>query len=257
MLKYLTKHLVLKKLIISVGVRIFKFLKIKSRFFNINGFQMFLNFLDPVDRLIILHKTYETEEIDILTNLIKDNSIKKFIDIGANCGFYTFKFARQNMEIYSFEPNIDALNKIENTLYKNEYLKNKIKIFPYGISDCNSKLEMVSMIKHGYVQTGGSGVVSSKKPKGNNFKFYEAEFKIGDELLDFQNDNLAIKIDVEGHELNVLKGISNLLKKNKCIVQIEIFKKNFDEINSYLTQKGYYVKDKFEKRSNYFYSNYQ
>jgi FkbM family methyltransferase len=218
---------------------------------------MFLNFLDPVDRLIILHKTYETEEIDILTNLIKDNSIKKFIDIGANCGFYTFKFARQNMEIYSFEPNIDALNKIKNTLNKNEYLKNKIKIFPYGISDCNSKLEMVSMIKHGYVQTGGSGVVSSKKPKGNNFKFYEAEFKIGDELLDFQNDNLAIKIDVEGHELNVLKGISNLLKKNKCIVQIEIFKKNFDEINSYLTKKGYYVKDKFEKRSNYFYSNYQ
>ena len=116
---------------------------------------------------------------------------------------------------------------------------------------------MVSMIKHGYVQTGGSGVVSNKKPKGNNFKFYDAEFKIGDELLDFQNDNLAIKIDVEGHELNVLKGISNLLKKNKCIVQIEIFKKNFDEINSYLTQKGYYVKDKFEKRSNYFYSNYQ
>ena len=75
-------------------------------------------------------------------------------------------------------------------------------------------------------------------------------------MLDFENNNLAIKIDVEGHELNVLKGISNLLKKNKCIVQIEIFDKNFDEINSHLTEKGYYLKDKFKRRSNYFYSNY-
>ena len=107
------------------------------------------------------------------------------------------------MEIYSFEPNIDALNKLENTLNKNEYLKNKIKIFPYGISDCNSKLEMVSMIKHGYVQTGGSGVVSNKKPKGNNFKFYDAEFKIGDELLDFQNDNISDGLFDEINELNI------------------------------------------------------
>lgn len=256
MLEYLIKYPIFKKIITSVGVRVLKFLKINRCFFNIDGFEMFLDFLDPVDRHIILNKTYENEEINILTNLIKENSIRKFIDIGANCGFYSYKFARQDMQVYSFEPNIDALNKIKNTLNKNEHLKNKFKIFPYGISDCNSKLEMVSMIKHGYVQTGGSGVVSSKRPKGNNFKFYEAEFKIGDELLDFQNDNLAIKIDVEGHELHVLKGISNLLKKNKCVVQIEIFDKNFDEINLHLIKKGYHLKNKFKKRSNYFYSNY-
>ena len=257
MLEYLIRYPILKRIITSVGVRILKFLKINSRFFDINGFKMFLDFLDPVDRLIILHKTYETEEINILSNLIKENSITRFIDIGANCGFYTFKFARKNMEVFSFEPNIDALNKIKNTLNKNQHLKNKIKIFPYGISNQNSKLKMISMIKHGYVQTGGSGVVSDKKPRNGNFKIYEADFKVGDELLDFENNNLAIKIDVEGHELNVLKGISNLLKKNKCIVQIEIFDKNFDEINSHLTEKGYYLTAKFKRRSNYFYSNYQ
>ena len=256
MLEYLIKYPVSKKIITSVSVRILKFLKINRRFFNINSFKMFLDFLDPVDRHIILHKTYENEEINILTNLIKENSITKFIDVGANCGFYTFKFARQNMDIFSFEPNLDALNKMKNTLSKNQNLKKKIMIFPYGLSNQNSKLKMVSMIKHGYAQTGGSGVIFSDTPKSSKFMIYEAEFKIGDELLDFKNDNLIIKIDVEGHEINVLKGLSNLLKKNKCIIQIEIFKKNFDEVNLYLLEKNYSLKDRFKKRSNYFYSNY-
>jgi len=255
MLKNLTKYTFFKKIITSLGIRILKFFKINRRFFNINGFKMFLDFLDPIDRQVILHEEYEAEEINILTSLIKVNSITKFIDIGANCGFYTFKFARQNIEVFSFEPNLDAFKKIKKTLDENEYLKKKIKIFPYGISNQNSKLEMISMIKHGYVQTGGSGVISSKKPRSGNFKIYEADFKVGDELLDFQNNNLAIKIDVEGHELNVLRGLSNLITKNKCIIQIEIFEKNFNEINSYLVEKGYYLKDKFEKRSNYFYLN--
>ena len=38
--------------------------------------------------------------------------INNFIDIGANCGFYSFQFAMQNLEILAFEPNSDALLKM-------------------------------------------------------------------------------------------------------------------------------------------------
>jgi len=255
MIKYLIKIPILKRLIPSIGIHLLKILKKNRGFFNINGFKMYLDFLDPIDRNIILNQTYENEEINILTKLIRNYSTKKFIDIGANCGFYSFHYAMQNLEVFAFEPNSEAILKINNTLIKNKNLKDRIKIFPYGISDINSKMQMRSMIKHGYAQTGGSTVTVEEPYQKNNLKIYKAEFKIGDEILKFQKSNIAIKIDVEGHELNVLKGIQNLLKFNNCIIQIEIFEKNFNIVNSYLLEKNFTLVDQFKERANYFYSN--
>ena len=130
------------------------------------------------------------------------------------------------------------------------------QIYPFGLSNNNSIMQMRSMIKHGYTQTGGSSVTIEKQSLENKYKIYEAKFKIGDEILNFQNNNLAIKIDVEGHELNVLKGIQNLLKKNKCVLQIEIFKKNYHIVNSLLLDNNFILVDQIRERANYFYSNY-
>ena len=256
MIKYLIKIPILKRLIPSIGIRLLKILKKNRGFFNIDGIKMYLDFLDPIDRSIILNKNYEIEEIKILTKLIKKNLITKFIDIGANCGFYSFQFAIQNLEVLAFEPNSEALLKMNNTIIKNQNLKDKIKIFPYGISNINSKMQMRSMIKYGYVQTGGSSITNDKVSQNDKYKVYEGQFKIGDEILNFEGHNLAIKIDVEGHELNVLKGIQNLVNSNKCIIQIEIFEKNFHIVNSYLLRQNFILIDQFKQRSNYFYSNY-
>jgi FkbM family methyltransferase len=256
MIKYLIRIPILKRLIPSIGIRSLKILKKNRGFFNIDGFKMYLDFLDPIDRTIILNKTYEVEEINILTKLINNYSTTKFIDIGANCGFYSFWFAKQNLEVLAFEPNPEALLKMNNTINVNQNLKDRIKTYPFGISNINSKMKMRSMVKHGYTQTGGSSVTTDKTSQDNKYKIYEGDFKNGDEVLNFKGVNLAIKIDVEGHELNVLKGIQNLLKSNKCIIQIEIFEKNFNLVNSYLLEHKFILIDQFKERSNYFYYNY-
>ena len=256
MIKYLIRIPIFKKLIPSIGIRLLKILKKNRGFFNINGFVMYLDFLDPIDRHIILNKTYEIEEIKILNKLINTKSSTKFIDIGANCGFYSFQFAMQNLEVIAFEPNSEALLKMNKTITKHQNLKDRIKVFPYGLSNINSKMNMRSMVKYDYIQTGGSGITTDKVSKNYSYIVYEGEFKIGDQVLNFKRDNLAIKIDVEGHELNVLKGIQNLLKSNKCIIQIEIFEKNFDLVNSYLLENNFTLVDQFKQRSNYFYFNY-
>ncbi|MDA8809251.1 FkbM family methyltransferase [Candidatus Pelagibacter bacterium] len=256
MIKYLIKIPILKRLIPSLGIRLLKILKKNRGFFNIDGFKMYLDFLDPIDRAIILNKTYEIEEINILTQLIRNNSVTKFIDIGANCGFYSFQFAMEKLDVFAFEPNSDALLKMNNTIDQNKNLENKIKIYPFGLSNNNSIMQMRSMIKYGYTQTGGSSVTIEKQSLENKYKIYEAKFKIGDEILKFKKNNVAIKIDVEGHELNVLKGIQDLLKSNNCIIQIEIFKENFNLVNSFLLEKNFILVDQFKERANYFYSNY-
>ena len=256
MIKYLIKIPILKRLIPSIGIRLLKMIKKNRGYFNINGFKMYLDFLDPIDRIIILNQAYEVEEINILTKLIRKNSVTKFIDIGANCGFYSFKFAMQNLEVLAFEPNYEALLKMNNTIIKNKNIKKRIKVFPYGISNINSKMQMRSMVKHGYIQTGGSSITQDKVSQNNKYKIYKGEFRIGDEILKFEKKNLAIKIDVEGHELRVLKGINNLLKLNKCVLQVEIFENNFNKVNSFLLENNFFLVNQFKHRSNYFYTNY-
>ena len=255
MIGFFTKIPIIKRLISSIAVTSLKLLKKNRGYFSINGFKMYLDFLDPIDRLIILNNSYEDEELNILIDLIKKNSISNFIDVGANCGFYSFKLALQNLKIFAFEPNAEAFLKMKNTIKKNKSISDNIKTFPFGLSNKNSIMQMRSLVKHGYTQTGGSRVVENQIST-DNLKIYNAEFKIGDEILNFKKeDSLSIKIDVEGHELNVLKGIQNLLNSNKCILQIEIFDNNFDSINSFLLKNNFFLVDQVKRRYNYFYSN--
>ena len=217
---------------------------------------MYLDFLDPIDREIILFKEFEKIELDFLLNQIRKNNINYFLDVGANCGFYSLNIANElsNIKIFSFEPNYEAYFKFSKSLEKNFELSKKINLQNFGLSNKSSKLKMQSMIKFGYPQTGGTSIINNNT-KNNNYQFF-GDFKTGDDCINLNQKNIAIKIDVEGHELNVLNGLEKTLKLNKCILQIEIFKNNFDKVHNLLTSTGYKNFYKLEKRSNYFYSNF-
>ena len=71
MLSKLIKFPIFKRIIPSLGIRIMKILKKNKGYFKINGTVMYLDFLDPIDREIILYKKYEDEEVQYLIILIK------------------------------------------------------------------------------------------------------------------------------------------------------------------------------------------
>ena len=60
---------------------------------------------------------------------------------------------------------------------------------------------------------------------------------------------MALKIDVEGHEINALNGIKQLINKNKCIIQIEIFNENFEKVNQFLIDNKFHKITKTKNRS--------
>ena len=254
MLSTLIKIPLLKRTLPSLALKILKILKKNRGYFKIRNTRMFLDFLDPIDKKIILDQEYEKLEINYLLNEIKKNKILHFIDIGANCGYYSIYIAKNisNITIQAFEPNEDAFLKFKKTLEINPDLKNKININNFGLSDKTGKLKMQSMIKHGYSQTGGSSVVENNSYE--NFDVYYADFKIGDKIINKNQNTIAIKIDVEGHEINVLNGLKNTLENNKIIIQIEIFEINFQKVNNFLTSLGYKIIFEIKERSNYFYS---
>lgn len=256
MLSKLVQLPLLKRIIPSISIRVLSFLKKNRGFFKIGNIKMYLDFLDPVDREIILNQKFEYLEFNFLIKQINNYRIKKFYDIGANCGYYSLFVAYkiEDIKIISFEPNEEASTKFAKTLKINSDLAKKIDLKKYGLSNSSGKFKMQSMVKFGYAQTGGASVINDNYIESNHIS--SGEFKIGDEEIKLINDKIAMKIDVEGHELKVLKGLKKTLIQNKCFIQIEIFEKNFLIVNDYLNSIGYKLFYGFKINSNFFYSNF-
>lgn len=254
MIEFLSKIPIVKKLIPKFFIIFYKIQKKQRSFHKIKNFYMLLDINEPVDREIIIFKKYEKKEIEYLKNFIKKKEITSFIDIGANSGYYTFLISNifPKMSILAFEPNRDAFEKLNISKQKNQ---NYIELYNFGLSNKNSILKLRSLKKKNYIQSGGS-TIHNRNEVYKNEVIYDAEFKIGDEIINKENEKVALKIDVEGHEIQVLQGIKNLLLQNKVILQIEIFKKNYNQVNKYLEDLNYNQIFHIQSNSNFFYSNF-
>ena len=67
-----------------------------------------------------------------------------------------------------------------------------------------------------------------------------------------------MKIDAEGHEKEVLEGMENNLDNNKILLQIEIFDKNFENINKILKVKNFNKINIIQSdgKKDYYFKNY-
>ena len=253
MIKFILKIPVFKRLIPSLGIRVLKLFNINRGFYNINNILFYLDFLDPVDREIILKKEYEQDAINFLETEMRKNLFSNFLDIGANSGYYSFYFAKKftDLKIQAFEPNVDAYNKFLKTILKNSF-KN-VEISNFGLSNINEKIKMITWFKHGIAKTNST--ILDKSHDTKNSKIFEANLRIGDEVIDLCDKKILLKIDVEGHELSVLDGLKALLNNNKCIILIEIGNEKFQEVNKYLSEKNFKIIFKSKFRLDYVYSN--
>ena len=137
MISFLVKLPIFNRLIPSISIKILKSIKKNRGFFKIGDSKMFLDFLDPIDRELILHQEYEKEEISILIGLIKKHSVNYFFDIGSNCGYYSIQLGKifERLKILSFEPNEEAYFKFNKTLSINQNISEKITLHNFGLSD--------------------------------------------------------------------------------------------------------------------------
>ena len=191
-----------------------------------------------IDREIYLNGFYEKKQILFLENICKKNKINHFFDIGANIGYYSLYF-NNIKNIYAFEPN--KLN-FQNLRYNNDLNNFNIKLYNFGLSDSESNSEIWYTDKN---KMGGSAIYNKNDPELLKYKkdeiiFEKIKTKRLDEILDIKGKNLLIKIDVERHEIGVLKGsYENILNKNKVIMQIEIHKDLKNNIFTFLEKNNF------------------
>jgi len=174
---------------------------------------------------LCLNGTYGYFFSDFLNNISKPYI---FIDIGANQGIYTLVASKNKniKKIYSFEPVPENFSLLK----KNIKLNNSSRIIPkkVAISSYNES-RYISFDKN---HTGTSSLDLKKKNSDKLIWIKTINYKYLNELIKL-NYKLIIKIDVEGHELVVLKQIikSNLIKKTDFIfIEINFKKNNFVKI---------------------------
>ena len=220
-----------KKIWMSIRKRLLLLMGKRYHVKKTGGLRYLLDMKNRVDRQVDAFGIYEKPQIDYLFSRLKAAGCSCFIDIGSHWGYYSVMFASdpafQSADIYAFEP--DKFNRYQ--MYANLFLNklhDRITVFEYAISSQEGELKF-----HHFDENN----------RGRSCIAEDGEITVKttrlDTILKLNNKVLGIKIDVEGHELDVISGMTEALKNNKCILQIESFPEYLVELESVMEELGY------------------
>jgi len=154
------------------------------------------------------------KEIKIIPNLLVN--CNRAIDIGANVGVWSYWLSKYAKQVESFEPNPKIFNALKNIKIKN------VNSYNIALSNKSGSVDLlIPKGSKGFSNQGAS--LSSIKVQGEH-KSISIEAKCLDEYNFLDVD--FIKIDVEGHEHEVIEGAQETIKKFKPTMVIEMEEKH-------------------------------
>ena len=182
-----------------------------------------------------LSSSHEIKNVGIYMKYLNEYNV--YIDIGANIGVYLVLASfimDKKKKLLGFEPGLEAFLRLQKNVGKTN-----AKIYNIGLSNVNKEF---------FVKEEYAGVALSIDDTLTTGR--KIQCKIGDHLLeDYKGKSKFIKIDVEGHEGEVIAGFANLLKSSeKIALYVEIHSKILEENN----KKGQFKLQIWELKKNGF-----
>ena len=159
----------------------------------------------------------EEKELVLLSKLIRKGDV--LADIGANYGLYTkflSMFAGENGQVHSFEPIAKTFTVLNNNI-QTLALKN-VRAHHCALSDSDGKATM----EVPSYSDGGENLYEARISESTEPSSEVVHLSVFDELMGPDTSFHFIKCDVEGHEINVLKGAKEHLKNDQPLLLIEI-----------------------------------
>ena len=161
-----------------------------------------------IEQTILTTGTYEDEINKPIRLSLKPGNVA--IDIGANIGLQSLRMSQcvgpQGLVI-AFEPLEYLRNKFNRNMALNKV--SNVKLMPYALSDQERSAEF--KINPGTWNQGAFSIAG----KDDGTDMQKVDIKVGDDLLEIQSLTRLdlIKIDVEGFEFQVMKGLKATLEK--------------------------------------------
>ncbi|MDP9956092.1 FkbM family methyltransferase [Epilithonimonas hungarica] len=186
----------------------------------------------------LLERKVEPEFLWIKDFLAKDSV---FMDVGANVGAYLYILENHldPENIFAFEPNQKLFKRLKR-------LFPKVNLFSVALSDISTIAEFkIPVINGEKIHTRGTLQTSIREKNEEKTILQKVEVKPLDEL-DLNLKNLDfIKIDVEGNEMQTLRGAKKTIEKFKPVLMVEMeqrhHKENLWTLISEIADWGYSV----------------
>ena len=227
---YIIFRIVRKKLISKIKIKIYNFYVWASN----NKNQMSHSLLRKCD-------FEDTCEIDLI-NKVSDNFLICLFDCGSNFGFYSLYVASKNKnnKIVALEASPSTYLEMKKNITLNNY--KSIKTNNLGVSN----IEGANLDFFESEKDWESSISQSTFKKKSKISINTTTLDIITKKQNFDDYAVIIKLDVEGHEMNVIDGGLSLIKQYSPLIILEFSKfigenkhYNYSYLKNFLIEYNY------------------
>lgn len=210
-----------------------------------NGLRLWVDLADQGVSAGCLYGSWEPVETDLLLSVLRPGDT--FVDVGANIGWFTILGAHAvgtAGHVHAFEPRADLFDRLKQSVAENRFAE-RCDLHHLALGKASTELELFWIPEER--NPGHSFITSDAPPEGA-----KQVGKVRVEPLDtipIGTPVRAMKIDVEGAELQVLLGAADLIERDRPFLLVEIFAKwlnavgetSPEEVYAWLRARGYRV----------------
>ena len=200
-----------------------------------------LPFLDALFRRFIWSRIHFPEAEMRLMNSLPRHSVDVAVDVGAAMGGYCWILGRISNEVWAFEPGPEHYSYLRRMLFLTNINLVRAAV---GFESCERALYTPGddvAARHSATLSVGNPIVQSAHTRVARVDQVSLDAYLG-EALGAGRSVDVIKIDVEGYELEVIRGAMRILSQHYplLICEIEVrHNANYGEVFSALRSVGY------------------
>jgi FkbM family methyltransferase len=192
------------------------------------------NVSDEIQRCHFNGKFYEAQELEIISRQCEPGGV--FLDVGSNVGnhaIFVEKFL-DPMRVIVIEPNPAASKILRLNILLNRMSKVEMKYLGVGLSDRHQAVAFE-------IPPNNLGGARMRPHEGSDIQVVPGDSLFSETQVDF------VKIDVEGHELEVLTGLEKTIARNRPNIFVEIENGKSELFRAWVRQHQYRIGGMFRR----------
>lgn len=209
------------------------------------GVYFLLDHRNFVDRQVAF-VAFEAAQIDYLLSRMAAARADVFLDVGANFGLYSVLAAQRRAasRVIAIEPDRRSLAQLGANLLLNGLI-DRVEVVAKAASDRGG---VRNFIPAAATSTGQSRL-------GEGPGAIDVEAIRLDDLVSSSGRTVFAKIDVEGHEREIIAGMATLLASNRVFLQIESFAPNAEALAQDMATRGFAQLHRID--SDHYFANFE
>lgn len=172
--------------------------------FEVQGHDMLVKMQRNMIESMYYRGVYEPETTEYMKQNIESGDV--VVDVGANVGYFTLIMARlvgPTGTVHAFEPSDELRSILRRNVTSNGY-GGRVMVWSHAVTDFVGKAKFFLNLGHGQ---------SSLQPRKGTTSIVEVQTTTLDTILAPWSDIRLVKIDVEGGEAGVLRGMLQTMKR--------------------------------------------